>query len=172
MKLRNIAPLAAFLMGACTSAPPPETLKNLYEVESAARQMKPQPEMALLYLVSTESTNKADEVSLRINGEMSMKKGFFEGQFYVFCLPAGKYDITYRADLLSPNKQEFLTAEAGGIYVRDFSQHVFALPPFIFLSSSTLKERDLKVAKELIAAKHIGSEPEYIDSRYRCRSLN
>ena len=169
--MRLVAGLVAVvaLLAGCASPPPPDTLKNLYEVEHAARQMKPQSDVALLYLTSTEK-NQGNETALRINGELSMQKSFFDGQFYVFCLPPGKYDIVYRGDFLIPNKQEFLQAEAGGIYVRDFSQFA-AVILYIPLTASKLRDMEVEQAKSLIASKRIGTEVEYANSKYRCRSL-
>lgn len=173
MNFKLLTPLAVMLMSACASSPPPESLKNLYEVEHAARKLKPQSEVALLYLISTDNKQKGFEAALRINGELSMQRSFFDDQFYVFCLPPGKYDLVYRGDFLIPNKQEFLTAEPGVIYVRDFNQYAMMIVPFLPpLTGSNLRDTNIEAAKQLIAYKRIGTELEYTNSRYRCRSLD
>jgi hypothetical protein len=168
---KRLLPLIPVLLTACASPPSPESLKNLYEVEPVARQMKPQSDLAVLYLLATEGKPGGTQTALLINGEISMKQVRMDENFYVFCLTPGKYDITYRGDFLVQNKNEFLIAEPGAVYIRDFNQYVAALPPIFIFTGSKLQDVDLVAAKQVIAHRRIGTELEYANSRYRCRSL-
>lgn len=172
--MKKLAPIALLLLSCCVAPPPPqESLKNLYEIEYLARQIKPQSDVALLYLISSENTQTQHETGLIINNELSMQQSKINEKFYVFCLPPGKYDITYRGGFLIPNKQEFLNAEAGAIYVRDFSQFALMILPILPpVTASRVKDTEINAAKQQIGYKRIGSELEYANSRYRCRSLS
>lgn len=161
--------LASALTGCAGQKISDEAYKNILEVEPAARQMKPQPDVALLYLFS-ESKNM--EAKVRINGVPAMQHVLTKNEFYVFCLPPGKYDIEYVGDALIPNKQEFFEAKAGAVSSREFDQAALVLPPIIFIPGSGLTSVEPAKAMEKIAMARLGTDAVYGASQYRCRKLS
>lgn len=160
-----------FIMTGCATPIPPETIKNLYEVEASARKMEPQNDVALLYVLEPQSTRSGLEAKLMINNEPVMEGELYQ-KFYVFCLPPDTYNLTFVGDLIVPNKSEFIKVEAGNIYIRSFKQMIGSILLYIPLVASNLSEVELKEAKEKIEILRIGEDEIYQKSRFRCRKIN
>lgn len=159
------------MLSGCAKPIPPETLKNLYEVESKARSMKPQSEVALLYVISVNTPQKGLYTTLLINNEPVMSGSLHE-KFNVFCLPPASYNLNFPGQTpFMPDQHELLTAKVGEIYVRAYDQFtgVFFIVP---VHTSNLSIVSLDAAKEEMAIKTIGQDKIYQVSRYRCRQLN
>jgi hypothetical protein len=85
-------------------------------------------------------------------------------------LPPGGYDLLFEGEAFLPNKAEFLQVEAAKIYVRDFSQYLGGIL-FVPIWGTSLLEVKPEAAADIVGAQHIGEEPTYYNSKYRCRSL-
>jgi len=156
------------LATACAYQPSIEAKRNLYEVESNARKMTPQEDSGLLYLIAPER-RQPGLTTIHINGNIAMR-GLLHDNFYVFCIPPGKYDIKYEADVLIPNKSEFVEIAKSQIYVRQFDQ-LFAAIFIIPLSGSKLESVDYEQAKQRVSTLRLGQDEAYVNSQYRCRSF-
>ncbi len=170
--LRSVAVLmTAALCGSCAvRSLPADTVSNLYEVEHSARQMRPQNEAALLYVLPSQLQRGGLRFKLHIDGMLALSTIDTKNEFYVFCLQPGKYELAYEAEILVPDRREFLEVKAGSVYVRSFSQAVAGIA-FIPLTGSRIADVELENAKRQIASMRIGTDREYADSTFRCRSI-
>jgi len=162
----------ALILSACSTTAPPEVLKSLYEVENAARQVSPQGDVALLYVLADDDADRTRAAAaMRIDGNLAFD-GDLINKFYVFCLPEGNYQAEYIGDFFIKNKQEFIQVKKGGIYARQFNQSFLAISPFIFLAGSKLDQVSLEQLKKMVAVRRIGTDEIYGSSEYTCRSLS
>lgn len=161
--------LMGLIVSGCASPITPETLKNLYEVEAEARKMIPQDDVALLYIVDPPNGDKHSVRSLEINDNWALL-GRLSDSFYIFCLHPNSYKLSIKQDWVEDEK-EFLEAKAGEIYVRALESWVDyrLLVPVV---RSKIKSVSIEWAKKIVAARRIGDDVLYMDSLYRCRSLN
>lgn len=169
--MRKLVGLAAacVAVAGCASEPAPATLKNLYEVEAAARALAPEADVAVLYLMAREKRAPIPG-TLRINGDLALEGPLSYGNFYVYCLPPGKYEFVYGPDLAPRDKSETAEVKAGDVHIRDFVQ---TMPSMMATSitSTNIETIDIEAARALIATKRIATDPAYADAKHRCRKL-
>lgn len=139
--------------------PPPEILA----IEKPAQAFKAQREMALLYIMSSRTTDTGLTASMRINDEDALLGANLTGRFFVFCLLPGTHNVRYGS------QREVLVVKAGDIVVRDVL--VYFNPLFL---GHPVEARAIEnaYAAPMIAERSIGSNFAYRETKYRCRNLD
>lgn len=139
--------------------PPPEILA----IEKPAQAFKAQREMALLYIMSSRTTDTGLTASMRINDEDVLLGVNLTGRFFVFCLLPGTHNVRYGS------QREVLVVKAGDIVVRDVLVY---FNPLFLGHPVTARAIENAYAAPMIAERSIGSNFAYRETKYRCRNLD
>lgn len=162
--------LFALFLGGCANMAVISARDDIRALEVPARQLAPQPDLALLYLVTTRNPG-GPIFGLRIDGERTILATGLDDYFYVFCLAPGSYEIEYRGEAFIPDKTEFLVAKPGEIHVRDFQQYALSAL-FLRSDASILRKVEIDEARHLMAVRKIGPDSTYAKSKFRCKSIS